>query len=111
MLLLGHPLTALLDDGAHGTTFGLARHNGKRAYSPQPPVLRAQGSACKRLPPPAPCTRRRSLPRGRSRAGGLGDPVRPPAASGQLAATKASLRYCFTACSGTRKERPTRMAS
>ena len=34
-----------------------------------------------------------------------------PFGSGQLEATKASLRYWFTACSGTRKDRPTRIAS
>src|SRR6516225_7464844 len=38
-------------------------------------------------------------------------PTMPVRTCGQLAATKESLRYWLTACSGTRKERPTRIAS
>src|SRR5579859_4761161 len=34
VLLLGHPLAALLDDGAHGTTFGHTRRDGNRHASP-----------------------------------------------------------------------------
>src|SRR5487761_2249837 len=54
MLLLSHPLTALLDDGAHGTTFGPHSTERKRARSPAP---RRQGQRTPPLTPPAPPSR------------------------------------------------------
>jgi hypothetical protein len=42
MLLLSHPLTALLDDGAHGTTFGPHSTERKNGHARLP--ARRQGA-------------------------------------------------------------------
>src|SRR5215475_14692930 len=103
VLLLGHSLAALLDDRAHETT--LARLFGTSWLALRRPDAGRQGTRQRsRLPlpvspsiPPVPPSHQ---------AGGSA-----PRRDAQLAATNESRKYWLTACSGTRKERPTRIAS
>jgi len=106
VLFLGHPFTTLLDDGTHNThprsthshpahrnlTHGYLKHgqSGMQRAGPTP-IGWAHANATGYLPA-----------RAREAARTLG---------GQLAATNDSLRYRLTACSGTRNDRPTRIAS
>src|SRR6202035_3938108 len=71
MLLLSHPLAALLDDGAHGTTFGPHSTERKRARSP---ARRRQGQGTRPVKTTA------ALPGGTPQPG-AGDP--------------GGCRYCF----------------
>src|SRR5215472_2257461 len=125
VLLLRHPLTALLDDRAQpghhlshkrqtgtpsharsvGNCVDACRPRSPQAYPLSHTVVTAWfpspggegGRPAEQLPPVL--LRFRSFPR--SAASDSAQPV----------LTKAALRYWLTACSGTRKERPTRIAS
>src|SRR5258705_5793778 len=103
VLLFGHSLAALLDDGTHDTTLARPlRH--QLACLRRPDTGRHGTRQRSRLPlPVSPSIPQCPRPH---QAGGSA-----PRRDAQLAATNESRRYWLTACSGTRKERPTRIAS
>ena len=90
MLLLSHPLTALLYDGAHGTTFELARLDGETGMLARPSpagwaLTRVKTTAARPVQPTV-AQVRDTLP-----VPGLPPP--PPVRCGQGFDTKASFRY------------------